>query len=316
MHIEESLFKCYGDNATIEALKLLEDNCIVGRRTNRRKDRRKDITEIYNAVRKEDWRSRNLKFAAVDFNNICHVPAGLGDELNLRMEIRDLRNKFDDLVATWESVKKMTTAVEEMKEFLTTMKTVNISDRPSYLNIAKNSVETPAPVHQNSKRATKPRPPSSPPLTQVIALRNAAKVGKTSTPISQQDSQWQVIQRRRPKQKVVLGEHKGSNIQCVERPVRKRTAIVLVSRFKPGTTKDEIVNHVKMTVKNYELDNIEEWKTKYDGYVSFKISFFIGERKLGESLRDITKVDNWPYQSLVKPFRPTSVYKNTFNNFE
>lgn len=309
--IEESMYKCYGDTATIEALKILEDLSIVGRRTNRRKDRKKDITEIYNAARKEDWRNRNLKFAAVDFNNICHIPAGVGDELNLRMEMRDLRNKFDDLIQTWDAVKKMTTTVQEMNEFMKTMK----SDRPSYLNIAKKQEEIPV-LNQMPKRGAQPRPPTSPPLTQVIALRNAAEQDdRTSTPSSQNnDSKWKVIQRKKTKQKVHLGEHRGSNIECIERPPRKRTAIVLVSRFKPGTTKCDIEDHVRQTVTDYEMEGIEEWKTKYDGYLSFKIAFLIGERKLGESLRDITQVSNWPYQSLVKPFRPTTVYRNTYNN--
>ncbi len=326
--IEESLHKCYGDTATAEALKVLEDNNIVGRRTSRRKDRKKDITEIYNAVRKEDWKNRNLKFAAVDFNNICHVPSGLGDELNLRMEIRELRNKFDDLIATWETVKQMTTSVQEMNDFMKKVKT-DSDDKPlppSYLNITKNLKE---PSLQNAapKKVNQSRPPSSPPLTQVIALRNATEQSaKTLTPnsqpsflrsISQQnESQWQLVQRKRPKQKLMLGEHKGSNIQCVERPARKRTAIILASRFKPGTTAGDIESHVKSTVLNYELESVEEWKTKYDGYVSFKIAFLIGERKLGESLRDIIQVDKWPYQSLVKSFRPTSVYKNTINNIK
>src|SRR5258705_179344 len=45
------------------------------KRSSRRRDRKVDLEELLTHLRKEDWKAKNVKFAAIDFKEICLVPS-------------------------------------------------------------------------------------------------------------------------------------------------------------------------------------------------------------------------------------------------
>lgn len=87
--------------------------------------------------------------------------------------------------------------------------------------------------------------------------------------------------------KAVTGRH--------EQPQTQRQCTGLfVSRLKPKTTCDHVINHV-WNVTGYDVD-VERLRTRYEGYCSFFI-------RCNKSMRgNLLQPDLWPKDTLVKPF--------------
>lgn len=72
---------------------------LMGKRSTRVKDattRERDILQIILCLSKIDWKGKHIQFAAADLSRVCNVPAGIGDELQLRREMRELKIKMED----------------------------------------------------------------------------------------------------------------------------------------------------------------------------------------------------------------------------
>lgn len=82
-------------------------------------------------MHKIDWMGKTHKFAAIDLDKVCRVPAGLGDELVLRAEMQELKLKFQDLASAFEDVKQLSISVSKSADdVVSSIRTVNQQSPP------------------------------------------------------------------------------------------------------------------------------------------------------------------------------------------
>lgn len=280
------------------------------KRSARRRDRKIDLEELLTHLRKEDWKAKNVNFAAVDFKEICLVPSGIGDELNLRYELIELRTKFSD----------MTAALEEVKQLGKTVKDAN----DTFLKVVTNSENVGKPSYSKSLKNWKqvvPRPPTPPP-SQVHAMKNPDPAIMEQDSVTQNHNEKSgddgftvVTKRKRKSGAVIVGAGSSSDIKTVPKTPRIKTGMILVSRCDPETTCEDISREIQklQTETPYKLHGVEIWKSRYQTYSSFKVTYELGVKPLQQFLNELLYNENvdqlWPAGVLVKSFRPNFVKK-------
>jgi len=97
----------------------------------------------------------------------------------------------------------------------------------------------------------------------------------------------------------IIGTNSSNNIKSVG-----KTKWLFISRLAPEVEKEELVGFLKSNLGS-EI-KCEEWKTKYEGYKSFKVG-------LSESqIKNALNPDLWPNGVLVKIFRPNRLKNKDF----
>jgi len=213
--IVAAFFKVYDDAMIQDAQLKLTQLGYLGKRSERRGTaaRERDITEIIKCMQKIDWMGKSHKFAAIDLDKVCRVPAGLGDELVLRAEMQDLKLKFQDLTSAFEDVKQLSvkvsksadevvSAIEKIHEPRKQQPTSAYS-KPPLLNISASQRGCSDPG--GSSR------PETPLYSQIMALKYNQQESGTETP--EQKADWKVVSSRgktkRDKKKIgIVGQLK------------------------------------------------------------------------------------------------------------
>lgn len=294
----------YDGDKINQAKNCLMDLELIPRRSLRQlKDqeaREKSILEIIQSLRKTDWQGNDQQFAAVDLGAICRVPSALGDEIQLRSEVDDLKRKFEDLTAAFEEVKHARLTVERAIETVV-----------SYQNSTnEHETSTQAPDSQimhlpNNIAAPPPVRSESPILySQIAALARHATSEQQTTTVKQDNDGFTKVTRRRTlhgkaKHNVVVGGLSNSQIKSV---AKKRLATVFMTRCSPESDEFHIQQHAIEHIIHYPLLKVEPLKTKADTYKSFKLIFDLREDSLSNFFRQTLIPTLWPSGALVKPF--------------
>lgn len=287
------------------------------KRSARKRDRKIDLDDLLNHLRKEDWKGKNVRFAAVDFKKICQVPSGIGDELNLRYELIELRTKFNDMTAVLEDVKNLGKNVQIINDtFAKALTSTELVAQPKPCNSLKT----------RKPRVLIPRPPPTPPPSQIHAMKN--NKSDTDQDISNEinieetvnDQFTLVTRRKRSSGKIIVGVGNSAGLKSVSKPLRIKTGMILVSRCDPETTCDDVTREIEKLQKNtgYKLHGVETWRSRYQTYSSFKVTYELGEKPLQQFLNELLYDDNvdqlWPAGVLVKSFRPVFVKRSFYKN--
>ncbi|CAL8105662.1 unnamed protein product [Orchesella dallaii] len=253
----------------------------------------KDLNEIIGYLRGADFRGNDIKFAAINLSRVCTVYSGIGDERQLRSEVRELRTKFESLTSDLSTIKQLSSSLEGLAaDMKVSNEAIKNLKAPTYLQAAKQSI-------RKGRQHTEPRRPATPPPSQIIAMNNGQYDRKES---SDPEGDFMIVRNRRKtlKPKVAVGGAADSNIKAVE---RARVGILFLTRCTPDTTIDMIEQHIKQTSINYKLRDVELWNAKYkESYSSFKLCFELGNEKLSNFLREVILPDYWPAGTLIKPF--------------
>lgn len=298
-----------------EEAELLEARTILltineQRSTSRKFDKKKCVIELLEQLRKDDFMSKNVTFAAINLFKICNINAGIGEEL--RYEIKELRGKYTSLTSAIGELRSITTGFDSIS---TEIKSFNIAQNKvnpkSYLAAAHNGMR-----RRHVTGESRPPTPASPPLTQKIAT---ARDVDNEDQVSCEDNDRAIDNDKRPyfpaKQrkkrppmlhKTGVGGTAESNVKSILKP---RVGILFLTRCTPTTTCDDISSHISEKVKSYKLLDVERWKAKHESYSSFKLCFNIEQAKLSTFLKDTIKAELWPASSFVKPFGMTRLMK-------
>ncbi len=124
-----------------------------------------------------------------------------------------------------------------------------------------------------------------------------------------------VTKRKRKSGTVIVGAGSSSDIKSVPKPPRSKTGMILISRCDPATTCDDVSREIQklQTDTTFKLQGVESWKSKFQTYASFKVTYELGEKPLQQFLNELLYNENvdqlWPAGVLVKSFRPIFVKK-------
>lgn len=274
--------------------------------------KRNSIAEILACLLDKDFKMKDITFLAKDLSRIRFVPFTLRDEVQLRSELSELRNKLDDLANCFtECIKDKLEMISSIGEKVSNFNpsSVNVSDKvsnkclaeprihpkPTYLDIAnkQSTYERSNSVTGNSLSTTPMIPSQSEqPLKHSDLNGNENPVDKT----------WTTVRRKSKslnKNQVVGGaESKRLKIVC-----KQRGAVLFISRCSPETTIDELKNYITESDFGYKLNEIEKWNSRRSEYSSFKISFSLDTSDtLSKFLRDTIDASKWPAGMFVKQF--------------
>ncbi len=297
--IELAFSKFYGEAAIIEAKKVLVNLALVPPKITRKVDKAKEIGQIIDCLQQTDWKGINTNFAAVDLERICKVSSGIGDEMQFRMEIIELRNKFETLTSEVEKINKLTDVVTKASENIQNANSIKHNGGLFYSSVVSRNVRK-APDQDLQRR------PSSPPLTQKIALQNHNVPVKTPEEEAPHNSTlvnegFTLVNHKKRKSKIIQGKALSSHVKSVP---RSRTGILFATRFDPETTPDDVAKMVEQNnLLTHTLIKAEELTTKHNSYKSFKLVFDLKEMPLSQFLRDIEDPNKWASGLLVRPFR-------------
>lgn len=259
-------------------------------------------------MHKIDWMGKSHKFAAIDLDKVCRVPAGLGDELVMRAEMQELKLKFQDLASAFDEVKQLTISVSKSADdVVSAIGTVNQLS-PPLPNPQTQSKTPPLDLNLTQKTAREPdgsSRPETPLYSQIMAM-------KYNKPDSKEiahggNAGWKMISRKKKpkiekKQMGIVGQLKSTCIQSAEPYQRPRKAILFVTRCKPETTENDLEKDILDNISFYQLDQVESIATKFETYKSFKVSFLLDDKSLSQFFIDTMKPEVWGDGVLVKPF--------------
>lgn len=265
----------------------------------RKLDKQKEIGQMIDCLQQTDWRGINTKFAAVDLEKICKVSSGIGDELQFCMEISELRNKFETLVSDVEGINKLTEVVTRASE--------NIQNRHMMKNNEKNLY--PSVVSRDVRKTQNrgyQRPPSSPPLSQKVALGEHNLLGislEEEIPHNStlKNDGFTIVKRKKRKSNITQENAPSNYIKSVP---RSRTGILFATRFDPETKPEDVAKMVDQNeLINHPLLKAEELTTKHNSYKSFKLDFDLKELPLSQFFPDMEDPKKWAEGLLVRPFK-------------
>lgn len=309
----------YDDVSIHETQQHLFQLKLMGKRSEKRTQRNtaareRDIMEIVKCLVKFDWEGKTFKFVAVDLAKICHVPAGLGDELALRAEVRELKIKLQDLTSMFEEIKQISDSVkqsaDEVKSLLKTATEPSELTSPDELAIAKSYKnitlrKPPCGIQITDRQEIQPdgssRPETPILYSQVMAIQKDLEDAGNA---DDKTGEWKVVVKKTPPKRIraIVGQLRGSSIQS-SRPVKHaRRATIFVSRCKPDTSVEVMESEIGKNITTFKLDAVELLKTKFNTYTSFKVSFFLDDKKLSHCFNDVMKPELWGDGVLVKPF--------------
>ncbi|CAL8140023.1 unnamed protein product [Orchesella dallaii] len=294
--IVEAFSNFYEDDEVLEARNVILK--LNGQRaTSRKADKKKLVAECLDYVRKEDFKGKNLEFGATNVFKICNVHAGIGEDL--RQEIAEVRAKYESLTRAIGELKTLSNGLEnvasDLKTFHGTVHSPTKPTKPSYLKIANTGIKM-----RHISGSSRPVTPVSPPISQKIAMQRDAGNVEDGTDMNQEP--FTLVKRKKNKSSsrvTGVGGTADSNVKSVPKP---RVGLLFLSRCTPETTCDDIGTHIFRSVKSFKLLDVETWKTKYNTYSSFKISFNLETEKLSAFLKETVTAELWPAGSLIKPF--------------
>ncbi len=272
---------------------------IMGKRSTRSKDstaRERDVLQIILCLSKHDWKGKHVQFAAADLNKVCNVPAGLGDELQLRREMRELKIKMEDLMSAFLEIRAISSDISK-----TTTEICNLTDRKkTNKNQTDNLKQKPDQLvisNRNVNEAEGSSRPDTPLYSQIAALRNMqSNDGK--------EGAWNTVQKKKRPRKTlsVVGSSQETKIKAIQ-PFRKpQKGTLFVTRYAPQTTADDLKDEIKLKIAEYSLDSVESIKSRYETYTSFKVTFLLEEKKLNQFFKDVIQPQLWSENAFVKPF--------------
>ncbi|CAL8148269.1 unnamed protein product [Orchesella dallaii] len=205
------------------------------RSTTRKFDKKKVVAELLDYLRKDDFKGKNIAFAAINIFKICNVHAGIGEEL--RQEIHDLKVKYSSLTNACGELKKFSDGVENIVEEVKLIATsVAKPTIPSYLNVAKEGNRT-----RHVTGASRPTTPASPPISQKVAMGTYPQFDQN---ISEKETNGFILVERKKRTKSStsgVGGTATSNVKSVPKP---RVGFLFMTRCAPETTIEEISAHV------------------------------------------------------------------------
>ncbi len=303
IEIEVTFSKFYSEATINKARGALVNLALLPPKITRKTDKTKELSQIIDCLQKTDWQGANVNFAAIDLGQICSVSSGIGDEMQFRMEIRELRNKFETLANEVGQLNKLTdvdtTAAENIKN----------AGRgcPEQVNLFS------AVVAGKNTRIPSQRRLVSPPLTQQVALRNYQSDLPTPSPEDEvnditknfrtDDDFITVKRKKRTKPKIVQGKAPSNLIKTVP---KARVGMLFATRFAPETKTDDIMKMVEQNDSNtHTLLKVEELPAKHNSYKSFKLCFDLQNLPLSQFLRSMEDPNKWAEGVFIRPFRIT-----------
>lgn len=268
---------------------------------------------------KHDWQGKKICFAAINLQDVCKVPAALGDELALRAEVTELKLKFEDMTKLYLEVKHIADKVSEATQQINTL----LSLQPGEGNTqCANTVTDENPLSSvEEKTVSEAIRPKSPILYSQITA------GGLVTPVEPESNEgtWTTVTNKRkptksPKPKTgkpkvskqkhlsIIGSASDTTIKSAPTN-RERRGALFVTKCQPQTSCEDLENDIKSKVSIYNLHKVESVKTKFDTYTSFKVSFLLGDKKLNQFFREVIKPNMWGSGILVKPFNMAKMKK-------
>lgn len=293
--------KFYSDENVLDARKLLATLEVIGKTTGRKIDKSKEILNIIKCLRDVDWLGKNINFAAVDMRRVCYVAAAIGDEIQFRAEIQELKTKFEDLTSALGEVKNLSkTVTSTTNEVMTSLQNFQQATPTTYSSVVRENQEP-----QHDLAGAPLRRAVSPPISQKMAMK------RHQQQLAEPDEGFKTVTYKKKRPKFTMGT-RHSDIKAVPKP---RIGILFATRCQADVTTIDLEKQIKETTGfSYDLVKVEEWNAKHSSYKSFKLFFELKDHALSKFFKDMEDPSLWPENVWIRPFRmPTG---NTYKKIE
>lgn len=182
------------------------------------------------------------------------MSSGIGDEMQFRKEISELRNKFETLTTEVEEINKLTEVVTRASENIRNANSIKNNGGHLYSTVVSRNVRK-APGQDFQRR------PFSPPLAQKMALKRHNLLENTPEEETPQNSTlinegFIEVKRKKRKPKITHGSALSNHVKSVE---RSRTGILFATHFDPETKQEDVAKMLEQNeLINHPLIKAEE----------------------------------------------------------
>jgi len=308
--ITQAFVAFYDDSAVKKARDALNPFCNLPKRSARTKKdpaateaaRVIDVNEMVGACRVLDYAGLNLNFVICNISEICYVNSGLGDELHLRNELRQMQHRLSTVESICKSLSLLTEKIDGMQGTLNALETavktpsyrdklkVSLSnDDQSVNNGASSSITA-----KSSRPNIQPRPTTINPWAKdpFDARRNQPILQPYQSTPNLESNEWKTVTKKKRPMRHVVGSSENYSIKATAvKPFK-----VFATKVHRDTNVDDFKSHFMNL--NWEMLAIEQLKTRYDTYNFYKITL----NKFGNGNKEFLKPEHWPKGVLVRPF--------------
>jgi len=293
----------YDDDSVKEAYDKLKIFYSLPRRCQKKdrvEARIKDVSEIVNALREIDWTAKNVQFLVSDISKICYVHGGLGDEIQMRDELQQVKRRLSAMEEQVSINADMNSKVNQILETVNRLK--DAPNTSTYSDVLKNVKSTPPLDFVRNKRQVEPvikRPNAfqsmNPFMRDPNESRKATHFQNHSTPTEQ----WTEVKRKKHvKKKVhVTGNCDDDTGEWMIKSSCTRPLKLFVSRCEEKTTTDELKSFLTGKHK-WNVMNVDKLNTRFGTYSSFKVTL----NRKDASISDFLKPEMWPSGIMVRLF--------------